>query len=86
MPSIKFLIDSMCANFTLESMDALVKTLVAERPCTLSDIAQRIADSDRSLDIKSAQAIAEAAVEALSQRGDVVVQGSYVHSPRSVPG
>ncbi|MBI4200021.1 MAG: hypothetical protein HY535_06080 [Chloroflexi bacterium] len=79
MTSLQFLVDSMCANFTVESIYALVKTLLAERPCTIGDIAQEIAAKDRSLDIKSAQAIAEAAVEAMSQRGALEVQGPYIY-------
>ncbi len=86
MPSLKFLIDNMCANFTEESVYGLVKTLLAENPCTISDIARGVADKDRSLDIKSAQVLAEAAVETLAQRGDLVIQGSYMHLPGSLPG
>lgn len=86
MASLKFLVDSMCANFTVESMHELVKTLLAERPCTISDIAHGIAERDRSLDIKSAQRLAEAAVEELAQRGDIAVQGARIYPAGAVLG
>lgn len=90
MPALKFLIDNMCAKFTVDSVYDLVRTALTERvrpdpakrdegPCTVSDIASKITESDRSLDIKSAQDLAEAAVADLAQRGDIVVQGAYIY-------
>lgn len=85
MASLKFLVDSMCANFTVESMHALVKTVLAERPCAIGDIARRVAESDRSLDIKSAQRLAEAAVEDLAQTGAIAIRGAHLYQAGSVP-
>ncbi len=78
MESLKYLIDNICANFTVESMSSLVKTQLGQGPCTIGDIAREIERRDRSLDIKSAQKLAEAAVEGLAQSGDVSVEGAYV--------
>ena len=89
MPTLGFLIDNLCANFTDESMYALVKSLVAEGPCTINDIARRIAEKDHSLDPKSTHTLAEAAVKALVQSGDVASQGPSLRLARPtgpVPG
>jgi len=48
--------------------------------CTISDIAYEIVQRDRSLDIVSAQTLAQAAVEALVESGDVAIQGADVYS------
>lgn len=79
MVSLQFLIDNLCANFTQRSIYSLLESMLAERPRPLSEIAQRIADRDRSLDIKSAETLAEAAVEALAQSGVVAVRGSHIY-------
>ena len=79
MESLKFHIDNMCANFTVDSVHNLVKARLAQGSCTMSDIASEIAQRDRSLDIASARTLAEAAVGALAQRGDVAVQGEQIY-------
>ncbi len=79
MPSVKFLVDDMCANFTEELLFRLVKTLLAERPRTIVDIARGIADKDCTLDIKSAQTLAEAAVEELWKIDDISTEGDYIY-------
>ena len=84
MASLQFSIDNICANFTVESISDLVKSTLAAGPGTISDIARAVADGDRSLDIKSAQTLAEAAVEALVVSGDLAVHGSYISSTGSV--
>ncbi|MBI4302164.1 MAG: hypothetical protein HY664_06130 [Chloroflexi bacterium] len=79
MLSIKFLIDSMCANFTVESLCDLVKVRLAQGSCLISDIARDIVQKDRSLDIMSAKTLADAAVEALAQRGDATIRGPHIY-------
>jgi hypothetical protein len=59
-------------------MYRLVDAMLDERPCTIGEIAIRIAEQDRSLDIGSAQTLAEAAIEALVQTGVIAVQDSYI--------
>ena len=85
MPSLQFLIDNMCANFTEQSMFTLVTTLLAQRPCTMADIALRITQKDPSLDLASAGDLAQAAVEALTQRGDVQTHGTTITLAGAVP-
>jgi len=102
--SVKFLIDTMCANFTVESLCDLVKGQLSDcscaisdiahaklagraidhlrmtqRACTISDIAREIAQRDRSLDIGSAQTLAQAAVEALVELGDVEIDSAEAY-------
>ena len=78
MASLGFLIDNLCANFTVASMNDLVKARLAERPSTISDIARAIASKDRSLDAENTRKLAEAAVEALAQSGEVTVQDGSI--------
>ncbi len=79
MSFLQFLIDTMCANFNRESMRNLVKARLDQGACTIDDIAQEIMQRDRTLDIVSAQRLAEAAVEALTESGEVTIRGAYVH-------
>lgn len=86
MPSLQYLIDSMCANFTAGALYALVQEAVAEGPRTLLDIARRVTEKDPSLDLGSARLLAEAAIQALAERGEVVMVGERVLRGReSVP-
>ncbi|MCS7207116.1 MAG: hypothetical protein NZ951_04165 [Dehalococcoidia bacterium] len=78
MPSLQYLIDSMCANFTASAMYALVREAVADGPRTLGDLARRVAERDPSLDVGSARMLAEAAVQVLAERGEVHLQGEWV--------
>lgn len=78
MPSLQYLIDSMCANFTAAALYALVKEAVAGGPRTLLDIARRVTEKDPSLDIGSARLLAEAAVSDLVGRREVELWGEYV--------
>lgn len=82
MPSLQFLIDHLCARFTVEAMYELVRTRLSGGPCSLDDLAAAVAQSDRSLDLKSARQLAEAAVEALAQAGQVAVEGEQVRAVR----
>lgn len=78
MASLKFLLDSMCANFTEHCLYDLVRVMVDERPCTVSEIAVRVAARDRSLDTESAETLADGAIEALAQIGQVAVREGWV--------
>lgn len=79
MASLQFLIDSICANFTVESMHELVKVRLSQGPFMVGEIAREIRCKDRSLDFESSKQLAEAALEALAQRGDITIQGDYVY-------
>ena len=76
--SLQFIIDNLCANFTIKSMYRLMERMVADGPCTVSQIAVGIADADRTLDIGSAKTLAEGAVEALAESGVIFVHNDHV--------
>ncbi len=78
MSFLQFLIDDMCANFTVDAMSELVKKRLAQGPCTLRDLAWEVAGTERTLDIKSAQILAQAAVESLVEKGDIAVQDTHI--------
>ena len=78
MPSVKFLVDDMCANFTVNAMYSLVEAMLAVRPCTIGEIAQKIAGSDRTLDIGSARTLAEGAVETLARSGVIAIEDDRI--------
>ncbi len=75
---LRFLIDDMCAKFSLESMCALVKSRLAQGAGTVEEIAQAIMSSDPTLDIVSARVLGQAAVEALAETGDVAMRDERV--------
>lgn len=78
MSFLQFLIDDMCANFTVEVISELVKTRLTQGPGTIGDLAREVAGTDRTLDIKSAQILAQAAVESLAKKGDVVIRDTHI--------
>ena len=79
MKTLQFLIDNICANFTVDSLLGLVRTSLAKGPSTISDITRAIMQKDRSLDVRCAEGLAEGAVQALSESGDVEVRESWVY-------
>ena len=83
MVSLQFFIDNVCANFTADSLNGLVKGSIAAGPCNIDDIAREIAGRDRSLDIKSARTLAEAAVDSLVRSRDIAILGSDIYSADS---
>ena len=64
-------------------MSRLVKDRLAGGPCTIDDLAQTIANKDRTLDIKSAKILTEAGVASLKESGDVTVQEPYISLART---
>ncbi len=80
MKTLQFLIDNICADFTMDSLLGLVRTCLANGPSTISDITRAIIQKDRSLDVRCAEGLAEGAVQALSESGDVEVRESWVYA------
>jgi hypothetical protein len=78
--TLQFLIDNICADFTVDSLLGLVRTSLAKGPSTISDITHAIMQKDRSLDVGCAKGLAEGAVQALSESGDVEVKESRVYA------
>lgn len=78
MSFLQFLIDDMCANFTIEAMSELIKKRLQQGPCTITDLAHEVAGVDRSMDIKSAQILAQAAVDSLVENGNVAIRDTFI--------
>lgn len=78
--TLQFLIDNICADFTLNSLLGVVRTCLAQGPSTLSDITRAILKKDRSLDVRCAEGLAEGAVQFLCDSGDVEVRESLVYA------
>ncbi len=80
MKTLQFLIDNICADFTVNSLSGLVRTCLANGPSTISDITLAIIQKDHSLDVRCAEGLAEGVVQALSEFGDVEVRESSVYA------
>ena len=83
MKTLQFLIDNICADFTVDSLLGLVRTCLTNGPSTISDITRAIMQRDRSLDVRCAEGLAEGVVQALSESGDVEVRESWVYETGS---
>ncbi len=81
--TLQFLVDNICADFTVDSLLGVVRTCLAKGPCTMTDVSRAIMQKDRSLDIKCAEGLAEGAVLALSESGEVEVRDSVVYATGS---
>ena len=81
--TLQFLIDNICADFTVDSLLGLVSTCLTEGPSTITEITHAIIQKDRSLDIKCAEGLAEGAVQALSESDDAEVRELLIYSTRS---
>ena len=79
MKTMQFLIDNICADFTVDSLLALVRRCVAEGPATIRDITDAIKQKDRSLDVRCAEGLAEGAVQVLCESGDIEVREALVY-------
>lgn len=80
MPSLQYVIDSMCASLTVECVYKIIGALLSQGSCTLSDILPLIQTKDRSLDLGSAEIIAEAALADKVQRGEIKIKGDNIYS------
>ena len=80
MKTLQFLIDNICADFTVESLLGLVTRCLVNGPTTISGIARAIIEKDHSLDVRCAEGLAEGAVLSMSERGDVAVRESFVYA------
>lgn len=83
MKTLQFLIDNICADFTVDSLLGLVRACLAEGPSTISDITRAITKKDRSLDVRCAEGLAQGAVQFLCESGDIEVRESWIHATDS---
>lgn len=79
MKTLQFLIDNICADFTVTSLLGVLRTRLAEGPATADDIARAIMRKDGSLDARCAEGLAEGAIIALCESGEVEVRHSKVY-------
>ncbi len=78
--TLQFLIDNICADFTVNSLLGVVRTCLAKGSTDASEITRGIMQKDPSLDVKCAKGLAEGAVLALSESGEVEVRESRVYA------
>ncbi len=83
MKTLQFLIDHVCADFTVDSLLGLARTCLASGPTTINEISRAIIQKDRSLDVRCAKGLAEGVVQALSDIGEVEVRDSLVYRTSS---
>ena len=79
MKTLQFLIDNICADFTVDSLLSLTRTCLASGPSTIKEISRAIIQRDRSLDVRCAEGLAEGVVQVLSDTGEVELRESLVY-------
>ena len=79
MATLQYVIDTICASVTAESMYELVKVQASHRPFIIDEVLPLIQSKDRSLDLNSARMIAEAALEDLTQTGDIRIEDDRIY-------
>ncbi len=79
MPSLQYVIDTICSSVTEESMYQLIEGQLSQGSFMIDELLPLIQSQDRSLDPGSARMIAEAALEGLAQRGDLRMEGEHVY-------
>jgi hypothetical protein len=79
MPSVQYVIDSICASVTVECVYKMIEAFLNEGSFNLSEIIPLIQSKDRSLDAGSAKMIAKAALDDMAQRGVIQIKGDTVH-------
>ncbi len=80
MPSVQYIIDSICASVTVECVYKIIEALVSQGPFTVAEILPFIQSKDRSLDLGSAKMLAKAALDDMAQRGIIRIEGDNIYS------
>ncbi len=78
MPSLQYVLDSICSKLTVDGMYHLINRRLAKGQFVIEEVVPSIQDEDRSLDHDSAKLIAETALEAMAQKGVLTVEGNLV--------
>ncbi len=78
MPSLQYVIDSICSSVTVECVYRIIEALLEQGPTTISEIIPLVQTKDRSLDPGSARQIAKAALEDMAQRGIIRIEGENI--------
>jgi hypothetical protein len=82
MPSVQYVIDSICASVTVECVYQMIEALLSEGSFTMAEMLPLIQTKDRSLDLGSAGMIAKAALEDMAQRGIIRIEGDNIYSAK----
>lgn len=80
MPSVQYVIDSICASVTVECVYKIIEALLSQGSFTVAEILPLIQSKDRSLDLGSAKMIAKAALDDMAQRGIIRIEGDNIYS------
>jgi hypothetical protein len=84
MPSVQYVIDSICASVTVECVDKMIEALLSQGQFTMNELLPMIQTKDRSLDLESARMIAKAALDDVAQRGIISIEGENIHSANQI--
>ncbi len=79
MPSLQYIIDSMCSSVTVECVYQMIEALLKEGKFTEADLIPLIRTKDRSLDSFSAKTIARTALEDMVQRRIIKIEGTDIY-------
>ena len=78
MATLQYVIDSLCSKLTVELMFEIVRQRLSQGTFKLDEIIPIVRSKDRSLDYDSAKMIAEAAINDLTQSGEIIVDGQSI--------
>ena len=84
MPSVQYVIDSICASVTVECVYKMIEALLSQGQFTIDEVIPMIQAKDRSLDLQSARMIAKAALDDMAQRGIIRIAGENIHSANQI--
>ena len=84
MPSVQYVIDSICASVTVECVYKMIEALLSQGQFTMNELLPMIQTKDRSLDLESARMIAKAALDDVAQRGIISIEGENIRSVNQI--
>ena len=84
MPSVQYVIDSICASVTVECVYKMIEALLSQGQFAIDEVIPMIQTKDRSLDLQSARMIAKAALDDMAQRGIIRIEGENIHSANQI--
>ena len=84
MPSVQYVIDSICASVTVECVYQMIEALLSQGQFTIDEVLPMIQTKDHSLDLESARMIARAAIDEMAQHGMLRIEGENIHSANQI--
>jgi hypothetical protein len=82
MPSLQYIIDSICASVTGECVYKMIEASLSQGSFKVAEILPLIQTKDRSLDLGSAKMIAKAALDDMAKRGIIRIEGDNIYSAK----